>query len=463
MRFSHFFIDRPRFATVISIVITLVGAISYRQLPVSQYPEVVPPTISVTATYPGASPEIIADTVAAPIEEEINGVEGMLYMTSSSTVDGVMQLTITFALGTNLDTAQVLVENRVAVAEPSLPEEVRRLGVVVRKTSPDLMIAVHLDSPDGSLDPLYISNYALLNIRDVLARIDGVGTISLIGVREYGMRIWLDPERMAGLGLAAGDVIAALRAENVQVVAGALGQAPVPAGTAFHVTVAGEGRLGTVEQFRAVILKTGEDGRITRLGDVARVELAGDRYVTNSLLAGQPAIALALFQRPGTNAIEAAREVVTTMERLSTEFPPGLRHKILYNPTAYIEQSIEAVYVTLLEAGLMVSIVILLFLQNWRAVIIPILAIPVSLIGTFAMMKVLGVTLNSLSLFGLVLSIGIVVDDAIVVIENIERNLERGLGPHEASTVTMTEVGSALVSIGLPQTLGRQMIECRCS
>ncbi len=452
MRFSHFFIDRPRFATVISIVITLVGAISYRQLPVSQYPEVVPPTISVTATYPGASPEIIADTVAAPIEEEINGVEGMLYMTSSSTVDGVMQLTITFALGTNLDTAQVLVENRVAVAEPSLPEEVRRLGVVVRKTSPDLMIAVHLDSPDGSLDPLYISNYALLNIRDVLARIDGVGTISLIGVREYGMRIWLDPERMAGLGLAAGDVIAALRAENVQVVAGALGQAPVPAGTAFHVTVAGEGRLGTVEQFRAVILKTGEDGRITRLGDVARVELAGDRYVTNSLLAGQPAIALALFQRPGTNAIEAAREVVTTMERLSTEFPPGLRHKILYNPTAYIEQSIEAVYVTLLEAGLMVSIVILLFLQNWRAVIIPILAIPVSLIGTFAMMKVLGVTLNSLSLFGLVLSIGIVVDDAIVVIENIERNLERGLGPHEASTVTMTEVGSALVSIGLVLT-----------
>jgi hydrophobe/amphiphile efflux-1 (HAE1) family protein len=452
MRFAHFFVDRPRFATVISIVITLAGAIAYLRLPVTQYPEVVPPTITVTANYPGASPEVIADTVGGPIEEEINGVEGMLYMTSSATVDGFLQLTVTFELGTNLDTAQVLVENRVAVAEARLPEEVRRLGVVVRKTSPDLMLAVHLDSPDGSLDPLYISNYAVLNVRDVLARIDGVGSINLFGAREYGMRIWLDPERMAGLGLTAGEVIEALRTQNLQVVAGALGQAPAPGGTEFHVTIAGQGRMETAEEFRAVILKSAPGGRLTRLGDVARVELAADRYVTNSLLAGQPAIAVAIFQRPGSNAVETAQAVKAAMVELARDFPPGLRYQILYNPTAYIEQSIEAVYVALLEASLLVSCVILLFLQNWRAVVIPVLAIPVSLVGTFAVMDLLGVSLNNLALFGLVLAIGIVVDDAIVVIENVERNLERGMDPREASLQTMTEVGTALVSIGLVLT-----------
>ncbi len=452
MRFAHFFLDRPRFATVVSILITLVGVISYQRLPVAQYPDVVPPTITVTANYPGAAPEVIADTVAAPIEEEVNGVEGMLYMTSSATSDGNLQLTITFALGTDLDTAQVLVENRVAIAEPRLPEEVRRLGIVVRKTSPDLMMVVHLDSPDQSLDPLYVSNYALLNIRDVLARIDGVGSIGLIGIREYGMRVWLDPERMAGLGLSAGDVTAALRGENVQVVGGALGQAPVPPDNAFHVTVSGQGRLRDPVQFGDVIVKSGPDGRLTRLRDVARVELAADRYITESLLAGRPAIALAMFQRPGSNAITTSRAVSATMAELGKQFPPGLRYQILYNPTEYIAQSIDEVYIALFEATLLVIAVILLFLQNWRAAVIPVLAIPVSLVGTFAVMDLFGVTLNNLSLFGLVLAIGIVVDDAIVVVENIERNLARGLPPRQACAVTMDEVGTALVSIGLVLT-----------
>jgi hydrophobe/amphiphile efflux-1 (HAE1) family protein len=452
MRFGQYFIGRPRFAAVISIVITLVGAIAYFRLPVAQYPEVVPPTIVVNARYPGASPEVIAQTVAAPIEEEVNGVEGMLYMTSSSTVDGVMQLVVTFDLGIDLDTAQVLVENRVSVAEPRLPEETRRLGVIVEKSSPDLMMVVHMDSPDQSLDALYVSNYALLNVRDVLARIDGVGRIGLIGIREYGMRIWLDPERMAGLRVTAGEVLAALRGENVQVVGGALGLEPMPLPGAFQVTVAGEGRLESPEQFGAIIVSSSTEGRLVRLRDIARVELQADRYITESLLDGRPAIALAMFQRPGSNAVATSQAITRAMAELGETFPPGLRYQILYNPTEYISESIRALYWTLLEASALVIIVILLFLQNWRAAIIPILAIPVSLIGTFAVMDLFGVSLNNLSLFGLVLAIGIVVDDAIVVVENIERNLARGLSPREASSVTMNEVGAALVSIGLVLT-----------
>lgn len=452
MHFAHYFIDRPRFATVISLVILLLGVIAYQRLPVAQYPDVLPPTVTVSAHYPGASPEVIADVVAAPIEEELNGVEGMLYMDSSATSDGSLQITITFDFGVNLDTAQVLVENRMSIAEPRLPEEVRRYGIVVRKSSPDLLMVVHLDSLDGRFDTLYMSNYALLNIKDVLSRIDGIGTIRMMGLREYGMRVWLDPERMAGLGISATDVVEALRAENVQVVGGALGQAPVPVEAAFHVVVASQGRLASVEQFRSVIVKSGADGRLTRLGDVARVEIAADTYNTKGISSGRPAVAMAIFQRPGTNAIKTALEVEATMARLSKAFPPGLHHKTVYNPTRYIQASIDAVYLSLVEASLLVVVVILLFLQNWRAAVIPILAIPVSLIGTFAVMEVFGASINNLSLFGLVLAIGIVVDDAIVVVENIERNLERGMAPRAACALTMNEVGRALVSIGLVLT-----------
>ncbi len=452
MRFAHFFIDRPRFATVISLVTLLLGIIAYQRLPVAQYPDILPPTVTVTAHYPGASPEVIADVVAAPIEEELNGVEGMLYMDSSATSDGTLQMTVTFEFGVDLDTAQVLVENRMSVAEPRLPEEVRRYGIVVRKSSPDLLMVVHLDSPDGRYDTLYMSNYALLNIKDVLSRIDGIGIIRMMGLREYGLRVWLDPERMTALGISVDDIVAALRSENVQVVGGALGQAPVPADTAFHVMVTSQGRLETVEQFRAVILKNGTDGRLTRLGDVARVEIGADTYNTKGLSSGRPAVAMAIFQRPGTNAIETALEVERTMADLARAFPPGLHHRTVYNPTRYIQASIDAVYLSLVEASLLVVVVILLFLQNWRAAVIPVLAIPVSLIGTFAVMEVFNVSINNLSLFGLVLAIGIVVDDAIVVVENIERNLARGMASRAACALTMDEVGSALVSIGLVLT-----------
>ncbi|MBC7945285.1 MAG: efflux RND transporter permease subunit, partial [Burkholderiales bacterium] len=448
MRFGHFFIDHPRFAAVISIVILIVGVIAYFNLPVAQYPEVAPPTIQVTAVYPGATPEVIADTVATPIEQEVNGVENMLYMTSQSTSDGAMSLTITFALGTDLDTAQVLVQNRVAIAEPRLPEEVRRLGITTVKRSPDLMMVVHLESPDDSYDQLYISNYALLQIRDVLARIDGVGSITVFGAREYSMRIWLDPDRLASLQLTAGDVVRALQAQNVQVAGGALGQPPMPLNSAFQLTVNTQGRFIDADQFSDVIVRASE-GRLVRVRDIARVELGARDYVTNSYLDGKPAVAIAIFQRPGSNALSTAEAIQSTMDKLAADFPKGLGHRIVYNPTDFVAESVQAVYTTIFEAVGLVVLVIILFLQSWRAALIPIVAIPVSLIGTFAVMGVFGFSLNNLSLFGLVLAIGIVVDDAIVVVENIERNLERGLDPKEAARVTMTEVGTALISIAL--------------
>ncbi len=452
MRFSHFFIDRPRFAAVIAIIVMLVGVLAYLALPVAQYPEVAPPTIVVQATYPGASPQVIAETVAAPLEQEINGVEHMLYMTSSSTNDGAMSLTITFELGTNLDIAQVQVQNRVAIAESRLPEEVRRLGLVTQKSSPDLMIAVHLVSPDNSLDQLYISNYALLRIRDVLARINGVGQIFVFGASEYSMRIWLDPERMAARDITASEVVTALRNQNAQLAGGALGVPPVTGDNAFQVTLTGQGRLVSEEEFGEVIVGAGADGRLIRVRDIARVELGARDYRTKSFLDGQPAVALAMFQRPGSNALQTAQAIIDAMQALSADFPKGLAYRIVYNPSAYIAQSIDAVYETILEAAALVVLVILLFLQNWRAATIAIVAIPVSLIGTFGVLGAMGFSLNNLTLFGLVLAIGIVVDDAIVVVENIERDLDRGLSPRDAARHTMTEVGVALVSIALVLT-----------
>lgn len=449
MRFSHFFIDRPRFAGVISIVIVMVGILSYFGLPVAQYPEIAPPTIVVRATYPGANPQVIAETVAAPLEEEINGVEHMLYMTSSSTNDGVMTLTVTFELGTDLDIAQVQVQNRVAIAESKLPEDVRRLGIVTQKSSPDLMIVVHLESPDDSLDQLYISNYALLRIRDVLARINGVGQIFIFGAQEYSMRIWLDPERMAARHISAGEVVSAIRKQNAQLAGGALGEPPIDADNAFQVTITGQGRLVTPEEFGEVIVKSAGDGRLTRVRDIARVELGAVDYRSTSYLDGRPAVAVAMFQRPGSNALETADEIKRTMVELEQDFPPGLGYRIVYNPSEFIEQSVEAVYKTLAEAALLVILVILLFLQNWRAALIAITAIPVSLIGIFGVMAAVGFSLNNLTLFAMVLAIGIVVDDAIVVVENIERDLDSGLSPREAARHTMTEVGTALVSIAL--------------
>ncbi|MEX2123420.1 MAG: multidrug efflux RND transporter permease subunit [Woeseia sp.] len=449
MKFAHFFIDRPRFAAVASILIVMIGIIAYFSLPVTQYPEVAPPTIVVRAIYPGATPEVIADTVATPIEQEVNGVEDMLYMTSQSTGDGQMSLNIVFELGTDLDTAQVLVQNRVAIAEPRLPEEVRRQGVTTQKSSPDLMMVVHLESPDDVYDQLYISNYAILQVRDVLARIDGVGSIIIFGAREYSMRVWLDPVMLSTLDLTAGDVVAALRSQNVQVAGGTLGAPPVTTGNAFQLTVNTQGRFVDAQQFREVIVKRAPDGRLTRVGDIARVELGSRDYVTNSYLDGKPAVAMGIFQRPGSNALATADDVLQTMERLSQDFPAGLGYRVVYNPTEFIAESVDAVYTTIFEAVALVILVIIVFLQSWRAALIPIIAIPVSLIGTFAVMAAAGFSLNNLSLFGLVLAIGIVVDDAIVVVENIERNLEKGLSPKRASQVTMDEVGTALVSIAL--------------
>jgi hydrophobe/amphiphile efflux-1 (HAE1) family protein len=448
MNVGHYFIDRPRAAAVISIFIVLAGLIAYGTLPVSQYPEIAPPTIVVRAIYPGATPEVVAETVATPIEQEINGVEGMLYMTSQATSDGVMGLNVVFELGTDLDTAQVLVQNRISVAEPRLPEEVRRIGVTTAKSSPDLMMVVHLESPNETYDTLYISNYALLQVRDVLARIDGIGNINLFGAREYSMRVWLDPDRLAYVGLTAGDVVRALRAQNVQVASGTLGEPPVATQTAFQIAVNTQGRFMAADEFESVIVKRDEDS-VVRIKDVGRVELGARDYVTNSYLDGKPAVALAIFQRPGSNALATAAEIQRTMAELAEDFPADLVHRIVYNPTEFIQQSVDAVYSTIVEAVLLVILVIVLFLQSWRAAAIPIVAIPVSLIGTFAVMAALGFSLNNLTLFGLVLAIGIVVDDAIVVVENIERNLAGGLDAREAARVTMTEVGPALVSIAL--------------
>lgn len=452
MRFAHFFVDRPIFASVLSIVLLIVGSIAYFQLPIAQYPEIAPPTIVVRASYPGADAETVANTVATPLEQEINGVENMLYMSSYATADGSMALTITFKLGTDLDQAQVLVQNRVSIAEPRLPEEVRRIGVTTTKSSPDLMMVVHLLSPNDRYDQLYVSNYARSRIRDILVRLDGVGDVLLFGEREYALRVWLDPQKLSAYGMTAGDVVEALRQQNVQVSGGSIGGPPMSSDSAFQYTVTTDGRFGDARQFRYVIVKATDEGRLVQLQDVARIELGAREYVTNSYLNGSPAVALGIFSRPGSNALAAADAIQATMADLSRDFPEGLEYRIIYNPTEFISESINEVYKTIAEAALLVALVVIIFLQSWRTAIIPIVAIPVSLVGTFALLFAFGFSLNMLTLFGLVLAIGIVVDDAIVVVENVERNLAKGLSPREAAHVTMDEVGAAVIAISLVLT-----------
>jgi hydrophobe/amphiphile efflux-1 (HAE1) family protein len=449
MRLSRFFIDRPIFAAVLSLFITIIGGISYLGLGVTQFPEITPPTITVTTTYPGASADTVADTVAAVIEQEVNGVDGMLYMYSQSTAEGTMTLTVTFEVGYDIDKAQVLVQNRVAVAEPRLPDEVRRNGVTVRKNSPDLLIVVHMVSPDRSYDQVYISNYALLNVRDVLARVPGVGSVFMFGAREYAMRVWLDPERIASLRLSAEEVVAALRAQNVQVASGSVGVPPMPNAGAFQQSLQVRGRLRDAAEFDEIVIKSTPDGRTVRLKDVARAELGALSYGTHGYQDRHPATVMGLFQAPGSDALKGATAVKNAMAELSKSFPKGLEYRIVYNPTEFIEVSIRELNKTILEAVALVVLVVLVFLQTWRATIIPVVAVPISLIGTCAMMLALGYSINSLTLFGLVLAVGIVVDDAIVVVENIERRLRDGESPLEAARRSMDEVGTALIAIAL--------------
>lgn len=449
MKFAHFFIQRPIFASMLSLLILIVGSISLFQLPVSEYPEVVPPTVVVTANYPGANPKIIAETVATPLEQEINGTENMLYMFSQATSDGRMTLTVTFALGTDLDKAQVQVQNRVNSALPRLPQTVQRLGVVAEKASPDLTMVVHIYSPDNSREVSYLANYSNLYIKDDIARLGGVGDVQLFGGGEYSMRLWLDPDALASRNLTAMDVVNAVRQQNQQVAAGSLGAQPSTIDNQFQVLLNVKGRLENIDEFNDIIVQVGDNGALTRLKDVARIELGQNTYALRALLNGNSAVAMPIFQRPGANAIELSNEVRDTMAKLSKKFPQGVSYEIAYDPTVFVRGSINAVISTLLEAIVLVVIVVTLFLQTWRASIIPIIAVPVSLVGTFAVMQMLGVSINTLSLFGLVLAIGIVVDDAIVVVENVERNIHNGLKPLEATNKAMEEVTGPIIAIAL--------------
>ncbi len=448
MGISHFFINRPIFASVVSIIIVILGAVSFIRLPVAQYPEIAPPVINVAGQYPGANASIVAETVVAPIEQQINGVEGMLYVSSNSNADGTFSIAVTFELGTNLDQAQVQVQNRVAIANPRLPAEVRNIGVTVTKSSPDLMLIVNLYSPDNSRDALFVSNYANLEIKDVLARVDGVGSITVFGSRDYAMRIWLDPGRLQTLGMTASDVVTALQRQNVQVAGGVLNAPPVDAGREFQVIVTTQGRLANPDEFAKIVVKTTANANVL-LKDVARIELAAQDYNTNFYLNKNEAVGIAMFQRPGSNALSTANNIRQVMRQIGTQLPSGVQYSIIYDPTQFISESVSAVVETMLEAILLVILVVILFLQTWRAAVIPILAIPISLIGTLFLMSVFGFTINNLTLFGLVLAIGIVVDDAIVVVENVERNIEAGMAPKEATHKSMDEVGGALVAIAL--------------
>ncbi len=450
MNISRFFIDRPIFAAVISVFITLLGVFAYPLLPLSQYPEIAPPTIAVTAVYPGASAETMAETVAAPIEQEVNGVERMLYVSSSSTSDGVATITVTFEPGTDLDSAQVLVQNRVALAEPRLPEPVRQIGVTVNKQQQDFLLIAGLTSPNAVLSNDYVGNYAQSMLRDRLLRIDGVGAVQVFGGGNYSMRVWIDPNKAAARNLTAQEIVGALRGQNSSAAAGAIGQPPFPTNAAaFQLPVQVQSRLSEPEQFGDIVIKTDADGRVTRVRDVARVELGAQDYGIRGYFDGERGVGLAIQQQPGANALETAERVMAEIEAVKADLPQGMAISIPYNPTEFVAESVEAVQHTVFEAMILVVLVVIVFLQTWRAAIIPIVAIPVSLVGTFAVLLGLGYSINSLSLFGLVLAIGIVVDDAIVVVENVERYIRMGLTPKEAAYRSMREVSGALIAIGL--------------
>ncbi len=449
MRFSRFFIDRPVFAVVLSLVILAAGLISITVLPVSEYPEVTPPTITVRAIYPGANPTVLAQTVGTPLEDALNGVENMLYMSSSATADGVLNLTVTFAIGTNVDLAQVQVQNRVSQALARLPEEVRALGVTTEKRSPDITMVVHLVSPDGRYDPVYLRNYALLNVRNELARLPGAGQVVVFGAGDYAMRVWLDPNKVAARGLSASDVVQAIREQNLQVAAGVVGGQPMPNPVAYQLTVTAKGRLTDEKEFGDIIVKTGANGEVTRLRDVARLQLSAGDYGLRALLDNKSAVAIVVFQAPGSNALSLSSGVRAKMAELQTRFPQGVEWSAVYDPTIFVRESIQEVIRTLLEATLMVVLVVVLFLQTWRASVIPLAAVPISIVGTFAVMLAAGFSINTLSLFGMVLAIGIVVDDAIVVVENVERHIEEGLTPLDASHRAMEEVSGPIIAIAL--------------
>ena len=446
---SKFFIERPIFASVISIVIVIAGAVAVGVLPIAQYPEITPPTVAVSTTYPGANARVVAETVAAPIEQEVNGVENMIYMSSTSASDGSYNLTVSFDVGTDLDMAQVLVQNRVKLAEAKLPEEVKRQGINTKKKSTNIVLIISLFSPDGRFDELYLSNYATLRLRDVLSRIDGVGDVTVFPQSDYSMRIWLNPPKLKSRDLTTEDVLAALREQNVQVAAGQIGQPPAPAGQSFQYTVNVLGRLTEIEQFDDIIIKTAEGGRITRLKDIARIELGGKSYDLTSGLTGQPSASVLIYQLPGANALNVAKQLYATMEDLKTYFPEGLQYMIPYDTTIFVEQSIQEVFVTLFQAAALVFLVLFIFLQDWRATVVPAVTIPVSLIGTLAVMLAMGFSLNMLTLFGLVLAIGIVVDDAIVVVEATATNIEQGLTAKEAAIKAMNEVSGPVVATTL--------------
>jgi multidrug efflux pump len=447
--FSSFFINRPIFASVLSIIITLAGAISVFTLPIAQYPDITPPTVEVSAIYPGANAQVVADTVAAPIEQQVNGVEGMLYMSSQCTNDGTYTLTVTFQNGIDLNMAQVLVQNRVSLAQPILPDLVKRRGVTVKKKSPSVLMIVNLFSPDRTRDNLYLSNYATIQLKDELSRLKGVGDITYLGQRDYSMRLWLDPEKMSTRNLTASDVVRAIEQQNTQVAAGQLGQPPVASGQVFQVTMSTMGRLTDVEQFGDMILKTDARGRLVRLSDVANIELGAQAYDQTCTLNGQPSVALSIYQLPGSNALETAQRVRTKMQELKNRFPEGIDYAIVYDTTPFINQSIQEVVKTLRDAVILVAVVVLLFLQNWRSAIIPLVAVPVAIIGTFVVMSAMGFSLNNLTLFGLVLAIGIVVDDAIVVVEAVEHHVERGLAAREATLAAMRQVSGPVIAVGL--------------
>jgi hydrophobe/amphiphile efflux-1 (HAE1) family protein len=448
VKFSSYFIDRPVFASVLSAFILIAGAISLFKLPISEYPEVVPPSVVVRAAYPGANPKIISETVAAPLEQEIVGVENMLYMSSQATIDGSLALTVTFRIGTDIDRAQVQVQNRVAQALPRLPEEVRAIGVSTLKSSPAFLMVVHLTSPDNRYDSLYLRNYATLNVRDTLARLNGVGDVRVFGAGDYAMRVWLDPQKMSARDLTTGDVVNAIREQNLQVAAGQIG-APPAEGSEFQLALNTQGRLENEEEFADIVVKTGQGGEVVRLRDIARLELGAATYATQSLLGNENAVAIPVYQAPGSNALELSNKVRADMETLKKSFPQGMDYKIIYDPTQFVRQSIDAVVETLLEAVLLVVLVVILFLQTWRASVIPLVAVPVSVIGTFAVLYALGFSINTLSLFGLVLAIGIVVDDSIVVVENVERHIANGLKPLEATKKAMSEVSRPIIAITL--------------